>query len=134
MLTVPKFEEMLINSGFTLLKYYLDIDKAEQTRRLKNRATDPLKQWKTSPIDKQALKYWTAYSKARNEMLARTHNAATPWTVVRSNDKHLSRLNIIKDALNRLHYKDKDDKLTRPDARVVFTFDASCLENGLLAK
>jgi polyphosphate kinase 2 len=132
--SVANFELMLVRSGIKLLKYYLDIDKAEQTRRLKERATDPLKQWKTSPIDKQALKYWTAYSKARNEMLTRTHNAATPWTVVRSNDKHLARLNIIKDALNRLHYKNKDDKLIRPDARVVFSFDPSCLETGQLAK
>jgi polyphosphate kinase 2 len=132
--SVVEFELMLVRSGIKLLKYYLDIDKAEQARRLKDRATDPLKQWKASPIDKQAIKYWSAYSKARNEMLTRTHNAASPWTVVRSNDKHSARLNIIKDALNRLHYKGKDEKLTRPDARVVFAFDASCLKNALLAK
>jgi polyphosphate kinase 2 len=95
--TVSNFENMLVRSGMKLLKYYLDISKAEQTRRLKDRKNDPLKQWKTSAIDDQAIKNWKAYSLARNEMLARTHNPITPWTLVRADNKHLARLNIIKD-------------------------------------
>ena len=72
--SVSNFENMLVRSGVKLLKYYLDISKAEQKRRLKDRKTDPLKQWKVSPIDDQALKHWKQYSLARNEMLARTQN------------------------------------------------------------
>ena len=132
--SVLDFEHMLVRSGIKLLKYYLDIDKGEQKKRLKARAADPLKQWKVSPIDGRALKNWTSYSKARNEMLARTHNPVTPWTVVRANHKHLARLNIIKDVLGRLHYKNKDDGLIQPDPHIVFAYDASYLENGLLAK
>ena len=132
--SVSDFENMLIRSGIKLFKYYLDIDKAEQKQRLDDRKTDPLKQWKISPIDDQAVKYWKAYSLARNEMLARTHNPTAPWTLVRANDKRLARLNIIKDVLSRLHYADKDDQLVQPDPQIVFAYDLSNLENGQLAK
>jgi len=132
--SVPNFESMLVRSGVKLIKYYLDISKDEQKRRLKDRKTNPLKQWKTSPVDDQAIKYWGEYSKARNEMLARTHNAAAPWTLVRANDKHLARINIIKDILGRLHYIHKDKRLIEVDANIVFPYDISNLENGQLVK
>src|SRR3990172_456596 len=80
------------------------------------------------------IKHWKAYSLARNEMLARTHDPTAPWTLVRANDKRLARLNIIKDLLSRLHYADKDKRLIRPDPQIVFAFDVSNLENGQLAK
>ncbi len=132
--TVSNFENMLVRSGIKLLKYYLDISKAEQKRRLKDRVTDPLKQWKVSPIDDQAMKHWKPYSLARNEMLARSHNPIAPWTLVRADDKRLARLNIIKDLLGRLHYADKDKRLIRSDPQIVFEYDVSNLQNGQLAK
>lgn len=132
--SVSNFEDMLVRSGIKLLKYYLDISKAEQKKRLDDRKSDPLKQWKVSPIDDQAIKYWKAYSHARNEMLARTDNAVAPWTVVRANDKRLARLNIIRDVLSRLHYADKDERLIGPDPRIAFAYDSSNLENGQLAR
>ena len=132
--SVSNFENMLVRSGVKLLKYYLDISKSEQRRRLKDRETDPLKQWKISPIDAEAIKHWKAYSMARNEMLARTHNPITPWTLVRADDKRFARLNIIKDLLNRLHYADENRRLIRPDPQIVFPYDVSNLENGQLAK
>ncbi len=132
--SVSNFENMLVRSGVKLFKYYLDISKSEQTRRLKDRKTDPLKKWKVSPIDDQAIKQWKAYSLARNEMLARTHNPVAPWTLVRADDKHVARINVIKDLLGRLHYADKDEKLVHPDPQIVFPYDISNLENGQLAK
>ena len=132
--SVSDFEHMLVRSGIKLLKYYLDISKAEQKKRLEDRKTDPLKQWKVSPIDGQALKYWSQYSAARNEMLARTHNLVAPWTLVRANNKHLARLNVIKDVLSRLHYTNKDERVIWPDPQIVFAYDISNLENGQLAK
>jgi len=132
--SVSSFENMLVGSGVKLLKYYLDISKGEQRRRLKDRKTDPLKQWKVSSIDEQAIKNWKAYSVARNEMLARTHNPIAPWTLVRANDKRQARLNIIGDLLGRLHYSGKDQRLIRPNPQVVFAYDVSNLENGQLAK
>jgi polyphosphate kinase len=132
--SVSNFESMLVRSGVRLLKYYLDISKSEQRKRLEDRKSEPLNQWKVSPIDDQAIKHWKAYSLARDEMLARTHNPTAPWTLVRANDKHLARLNIIKDLLGRLHYTGKDARLIRPDPRIVFAYDVSNLENGQLAK
>ena len=132
--SVSNFESMLVRSGVKLFKYYLDISKAEQKRRLKDRQTDPLKLWKVSPIDVQAIRRWKEYSRARNEMLARSHNPIAPWTLVRANDKRQARLNIIKDLLNRLHYAGKDKRLVRPDPQIVFEYDVSNLENGQLAK
>ncbi len=79
MLSVPRFEEMLVNAGIKLLKYYLDIGKGEQTRPLAERKSDPLKQWKSSPVDAVAIKHWKAYSDSRDAMLLRTHTAIAPW-------------------------------------------------------
>ena len=132
--TVRGFEQMLVRAGIKLVKYYLDISRNEQRRRLKKRERDPLTQWKTSPIDARALKQWKAYSRARDEMLARSHSKMAPWTLVRGNDKRLARLNIIKTLLGRLHYKGKDKRLIRPDRRIVFPYDVSNHENGQLAK
>ena len=131
--SVVEFEHMLVRSGIKLLKYYLDISKAEQKRRLKDRQTDPLTQWKISALDDQAIRKWKQYSVARNEMLARTHHPVTPWTVVRADDKQLARLNIIKDMLSRLHYEDKDERLISSDPQIVLTYEAAYLENGVLA-
>jgi polyphosphate kinase len=131
--SVPDFEKMLVRSGIKLFKYYLDISRAEQKKRLKERAVDPLKQWKLSPIDGVALKHWKQYSAARDEMLARTHTHAAPWTIVRADDKHAARLNLIRDLLGRLRYKGKDRKLLRTDAEIVFTYDISYVENGMIA-
>lgn len=132
--SVVNFESMLVRSGIKLIKYYLDITKPEQKHRLLNRETNPLKQWKISPIDKQAIKNWSAYSTARDEMLARSHSPVAPWVLVRADDKRQARLNIIKDILSRLNYEDKDKKLIKPDPQIVFTYDALNIEHGRLAK
>jgi polyphosphate kinase 2 len=131
--TVPDFEQMLVRSGIKLLKYYLDISRDEQKKRLKDRQQNPLKQWKVSPIDKAAQKHWDDYSLARNTMLARTHHLLAPWTVVRADDKQIARINVIKDMLFRLEYKDKDEALILPDANIVFNYDESYLQNGMIA-
>jgi polyphosphate kinase 2 len=131
--TVPGYEQMLVRSGIKLLKYYLDISRDEQKKRLKARQQDPLKQWKSSPIDKAAQKYWDEYSQARNIMFARTHHLAAPWTVVRSDCKQSARLNIIKDMLFRLEYKGKNESLVLPDADIVFNYAETYLQKGLIA-
>jgi polyphosphate kinase len=79
---VKLFEKMLVESNLIILKYYLDIGKEEQWKRLKAREDDPLKQWKISPIDQQALKHWKDYSEARDEMLLKTNFKHAPWFVV----------------------------------------------------
>ena len=132
--SVSEFEHMLVGSGIKLLKYYLDISKPEQKQRLEERKRDPLTQWKISSLDNVALKKWKEYSLARDAMLAHTHSAVAPWTVVRADDKQLARLNLIKDFLSRLHYAGKDERLLRPDPRIVFPYDISNRKSGSLAK
>ena len=134
MQSVPKFEEMLVNSGIKLLKYYLDVGKDEQTRRLAERKRDPLKQWKVSPIDAVAVKHWKAYSAARDAMLLRTHTAIAPWHIVRADDKRLARLNLMRDILSRLHYAGKKNKLVQPDQDIAFEFTPDCIDAERLAR
>jgi polyphosphate kinase len=131
--TVLVFESMLVRSGVKLLKYYLDISREEQQRRLDDRRKSPLKQWKVSPIDAVALEHWDEYSLARNAMLARTHNAVTPWTIVRGDDKRAARINLIKDLLMRLSYEDKDEAAVLVDPDVVFRYEEKYLQNGMIA-
>jgi polyphosphate kinase 2 len=131
--TVPEYEQMLVRSGIKLLKYYLDISKGEQKKRLKDRLQNPLKQWKTSPIDKAAQKHWDQYSQARNVMFARTHHIDAPWTIVRADNKQSARINVIKDMLFRLDYQGKKEALALPDADIIFNYAESYLQNGMIA-
>ncbi len=131
--TVNSYEQLLVRSGIQLLKYYLDIERDEQKRRLQERQQDPLKQWKISPIDQAAQKHWDDYSAVRNIMFSRTHHTVAPWTVVRAGDKKSARLNMIKDLLFRLTYKGKDEALVCPDPNVVFPFEEACLTQGVIA-
>ena len=134
MRSVPKFEEMLVSSGIRLLKYYLDIGKGEQIQRLAARQSDPLKQWKSSPVDAVAVKQWRAYSDARDQMLLRTHTAVAPWHIVRTDDKRIARLNLIRHILSRLHYAGKKTKLVQPDSTVAFEFTPDCIHSRKLAR
>ena len=119
MATVNEFESLLVGSDIQLIKYYLDITKEEQAIRLNDRAKDPLKQWKISPIDQQAQKMWSAYSVARDNMLKHTSSKIAPWTVISANDKKLAHLNLIADLLSRVDYPEKDKKLLKIDPKIV---------------
>jgi polyphosphate kinase 2 (PPK2 family) len=121
--TVNPLESILIQSGITVLKYYLDISKKEQKLRLESRRNDPLKQWKISPIDQQAQKKWNAYSTYRNAMLLNTSTAEAPWTIVRANNKKQAHLNLIRHLLLRAHYAGKNKRILRPNEDIVFAFN-----------
>ncbi len=118
--SVGPFEYLLMRNGIGLRKYYLDISKDEQARRLEARRDDPLKQWKISPVDEAAQKKWHDYSKARDDMFARTGHERAPWRIVKTDEKKVARLELLRDLLDSFDYKDKDKKLTRPDRKVVF--------------
>ncbi|GMV62090.1 MAG: polyphosphate kinase 2 [Parvibaculum sp.] len=134
MVSVGMYEDMLVGSGIQLVKYYLDISRPEQKKRLQDRREDPLKQWKISPVDQVALKHWNAYSRARDEMLLRTHTQVAPWNVVRADDKRHARLNLIRDILARIDYRGKPSDGIHPDPRIVIPFEPALLGAGILAK
>jgi polyphosphate kinase 2 len=121
--TVNDFEAMLEKSGILLMKYYLDISKKEQAARLEARSKDPLKQWKISPVDGQAQKKWSAYSKCRNDMLLTTSTSRAPWTIVRANDKKLAHLNLIRNLLSRVSYPKKNKDLLKADKSIIFEWN-----------
>lgn len=131
--TVADFERMIVGSGVQLLKYYLDIGRAEQQKRLEARARDPLKQWKVSPIDRRALELWDDYSAARDEMLERTTHAAAPWRIVLADRKRRARLELIRDLLGRVEYDGKRVDLAGPDPGVVFELDGAATARARLA-
>lgn len=133
--TVPIFEDLLVHCGFTVLKYYLDITRAEQKKRLQDRRDDPLSQWKLSRVDQKALKHWDDYTDARDEMLLRTHSVFAPWTIVQADDKPRTHLNVIRDLLTRVEFdRDKDHRVDLPDPDVVFRFTEAAVHNGQLAR
>ncbi len=105
---VPDFERMLADDGIILVKFWLNVGRAEQLRRFLSRERNPLKQWKLSRIDVEGLKKWDAYSAAIAETLQRSHTDAAPWTVVRSDDKCRARLAAIRTVLHRVDYAHKD--------------------------
>jgi len=133
MRAVPIFEQLLVHCGVTIIKYYLDITRDEQEKRLERRRDDPLRQWKISPIDEKALKHWKDYTDARDEMLRRTHSVFAPWTIIKADDKKSARLNIIRDLLSRCEYHGKTGHGEFPDPNQVFLFDEALLTNGLMA-
>lgn len=108
----PEFEDMIVDEGIQIFKFYFSVSKDEQARRFKARETDPLKQYKLSPVDKESQKLWDEYSLAKFMMLSATHTEAAPWTIVKSDNKKKARINCIKHILNFVDYpnkiKDKD--------------------------
>ena len=102
---LPLFERLMVNSGIILLKYWLEVDPAEQARRLAARIDDGRKIWKLSPMDIKSYTRWDDYTKVRDEMFAATDTAWAPWFVANSDDKRRVRLNIISHILSRIPYK-----------------------------
>jgi polyphosphate kinase len=104
--TVPEFERMLVRSGIILIKYWFSITDHEQSQRFQMRIHDPLKQWKLSPMDLESRRRWEEYTKAKEEMLERTHIPEARWWVVEGNDKKRARLNCIHHLLQQIPYED----------------------------
>ena len=114
--TVPEFERMLVRSGIILLKYWFSITDDEQQFRFLMRIHDPLKQWKLSPMDVQSRARWEQYTKAKEEMLHRTHIPEAPWWVVEAVDKKRARLNCIAHLLKQIPYAEiHRDSVILPD-------------------
>jgi len=104
--TVPEFEKMLIQSGIILVKYWFSITDQEQHLRFQMRIHDPIKQWKLSPMDLESRRRWEQYTKAKEDMLDRTHIPEAPWWVVEAVDKKRARLNCIHHLLGQIPYDD----------------------------
>jgi polyphosphate kinase 2 len=119
---VPEFEKMLINSDIIIFKFYFSVSKEEQNKRFEKRRTDPLKQYKLSPVDEKSQDLWDKYTIAKYSMLLASHTEHAPWTIIRSDNKKKARINCIKHILNHIDYPNKikekklkaDDKIRIP--------------------
>ena len=120
--SVPSFEEMLVKDGIKLFKFYFSVSRKMQEKRFKSRETDFLKQYKLSPVDKLAQKYWDKYSIAKFQMLNETNRTLAPWTIIRSDNKKLARINCIKYILTQLEYEDKvANETLKADPKIVIS-------------
>ncbi|MDD5212092.1 MAG: polyphosphate kinase 2 [Sulfuricurvum sp.] len=104
---VPEYERMLVNSGIILFKFYFSVSKNEQAKRFKERKTDPLKQFKLSPVDEKSQELWNKYTVAKYSMLLASHTNHAPWVIIRSDNKKKARTNCFKHILARSNYPTK---------------------------
>jgi polyphosphate kinase 2 len=119
---VPEFEKMLVKSGIILLKFYISVSKEEQARRFAKRETDPLKQYKLSPVDKESQKLWDKYTIAKFSMLMASNTDHAPWVVVKSDNKKKARINCIKHILSSVDYPSKvNSKHLKVDKKIVIS-------------
>ena len=115
----PLFEKLMVGSGIILLKYWLEVDPDEQTRRLKDRIEDGRKTWKLSPMDIKSYTRWDDYTRARDDMFRATDTRDAPWFVANSNDKKRLRLNLISHLLSQIPYREvKREKIRLPKRKV----------------
>jgi polyphosphate kinase 2 len=117
---VPFMEEMIVKDGIILFKFFFSVSKDMQLARFDSRETDPLKQYKISPVDRMAQDLWDDYTVRKFQMLNETNRTLAPWTIIRSDNKKLARLNCIKTILSKIDYEDKiSKKELRTDPNVV---------------
>ncbi len=121
---VPLFEQLMVESGIILLKYWLEVSPEEQSRRLESRIDDGRKIWKLSPMDLKSYDRWDDYTKARDEMFAATDTPWAPWFVARSEDKKRVRLNLISHLLSKIPYEDVTGKKVKLPKRKVGRYKA----------
>jgi polyphosphate kinase 2 len=122
---VPAVEKAMVDSGIHLLKYWLEVSPAEQTRRLESRIDDPRKIWKLSDMDLASYGKWDEYSRARDDMFAATDTAWASWFVVHSDDKKRARLNVIAHLLEHIPYQTPDRKKIELPKRTVHSHQTS---------
>lgn len=135
---VKGFENDLVRQGIILIKLYYSVTKDEQARRFQRRQNDPLRQWKLSEIDLQAQDKWDEFTQTKYNMIKQTHSHNAPWTIIRSNDKQLARLESLKVILNKVDYEGRDVHLNyspNPDvvisgAREIEIMDAQVTTTG----
>ena len=124
MVQLPEFEHMLYEDGVILIKFWLSITKDEQGKRFDARMDNPLKRWKFSPVDKKGQELWDKYTKYKEQMFSKTHTSFSPWTIVKTNDKHTARLECMRHVLSKVEYDGKDDSKTSlyPDPNVIMNY------------
>ena len=126
----PEVERMLVNSGIRLFKFWFSVSRNEQFRRFQARRTDPLKQWKLSPVDLASLDKWDDYTEAKEAMFFYTDTADAPWTVIKSDDKKRARINCMRYVLSKLPYPDRNPKVAIESDSLIVGSTTDIYEKG----
>ncbi|MDY6790605.1 MAG: polyphosphate kinase 2 [Thermodesulfobacteriota bacterium] len=132
---VPMLEEMLVKDGIILFKFFFSVSKEEQLQRFDSRETDPLKQYKISPVDRMAQEMWDDYTVRKFQMLNETNRTIARWTIIRSDNKKLARLNCIKYILSKIKYEGripKKELKTDPDILISGIDEIRYMEEHLM--
>lgn len=133
---VSEFERMLVNSGIILFKFYFSVSKAEQARRFKERKTDPLKQFKLSPVDAASQELWDKYTAVKYSMLKASHTGTSPWIIIRSDNKKKARINCIRHILSSVQYPSKNPPDLKTSKKILIWGDEEIklMESMILGK
>lgn len=137
--STPQFEQMLVESGIHLIKFWFSVGEAEQRRRFLERRTDPVKRWKLSPTDIASLDKWNDYTQAKEAMFQFTDTKVAPWTVVKSNDKKRARIEVLRWVLTQFDYPGKNASvLGAPDPLIIGSpdsvYDQGETPTGIIAR
>ena len=127
---VPEFEHMLYEDGVSIIKFWFSISKKEQQRRFESRKTNPLKQWKLSPVDEKSRSKWDEYTLYKEKMFSATHTSFCPWIIINANNKKIMRLESIRYVLNFFDYAGKTEDRLRlyPDPNIVQRYHRSVIQ------
>ncbi len=120
---VGEFEKMLVRSGIVLFKFYFSVSKKIQAERFKGRKTDPLKQFKLSPVDAASQDLWEKYTDAKLSMLKASHTGTAPWIIIRSDIKKKARVNCIKHVLSSIQYPTKNQPDLKTSKKILIWGD-----------
>lgn len=121
MVQVPEFEHMLYESGTIIIKFWFSVNKQEQLARFKSRLKNPLKKWKYSPVDEKGQELWDTFTYYKDQMFSRTHNAFSPWVIVKSDTKMNARIEAIRYVLSLFEYEGKEHAKVNlnPDPNII---------------
>lgn len=127
---VPEFEHMLYEDNITVIKFWFSISKKEQSRRFESRKTNPLKQWKLSPVDEKSRSKWDEYTIHKEKMFSSSHTSFCPWIIINANNKLIMRLESMRYVLNLFDYDGKTDERLRllPDPNTVQRYHRSVIQ------
>jgi polyphosphate kinase 2 len=127
LMQVPEFEQMVMEEGVHIIKFWFSIKKEVQLARFTSRKTDPLKLWKISPVDELGQQMWDRYTHYKSEMFSKTHTMVSPWTIIQANNKKVARLESIRSVLSQFDYDGKEEAKTilTPDPNIVMRYQRS---------
>ncbi|MFS4418107.1 polyphosphate kinase 2 [Maribacter sp. 2307ULW6-5] len=127
---VPDFEHLLYEDNLKIIKFWFSISKEEQKKRFESRLNNPLKQWKFSPVDMKGQELWDEYTHYKEEMFSKTHTNFSPWTIVKTNDKKVARLESMRHVLSQFDYegKGKTGATLLADPNVIMRYQRSVLQ------